>query len=133
MVKKRINVVGAVIEDDNKIFVAERAYGFLKGKWEFPGGKVEEGETKEQALIREIEEELDSEIKVDKYITTVDYEYETFFLHMDVYLCNLVSGALKTKENEHLAAKWVNKTELKNLDWCPADKIIIPEIEKLYK
>ena len=125
--KKQIEVVAAVIEKDNKIFCAQRANkGEVALKWEFPGGKVEPGETNEEALIREIKEELNSEIKVLYFITTINYEYMSFFLIMHVYKCKLVSGDLEIKE--HLNSMWVSKIDLKALDWAPADLVLLEKL-----
>lgn len=128
--KRQIEVVAAVIIKDNKIFCAQRPNkGEVGLKWEFPGGKIELGETKEEALIREIKEELNSEIKVLEYITTVKHEYSTFFLTMHVFKCQLVSGNLEI--SEHVDAKWVTYDEIKSLDWAPADIEIIDLLLKL--
>ena len=122
--KKQIEVVAAAIIKDHKIFCAQRHNNGEVGlKWEFPGGKVEPGESKEEALIREIREELNSEIKVEKYLTTVKYEYDSFSLSLDLYQCQLVKGNLELLE--HINAKWIDGKELKNLDWAPADLAIL--------
>lgn len=129
---KTIKVVAAIICDDikekNKIFVTARGYGELKGGWEFPGGKVEPGETSQQALIREIIEELDTEIKVGELIDTVEYDYPTFHLSMDCFWCEVKKGHLVLKEAE--AAKWLTKDTLDSVDWLPADLSLIEEIRK---
>ena len=127
---KTIKVVAAIICDDikekNKIFVTARGYGELKGGWEFPGGKVEPGETSQQALIREIIEELDTEITVGKLIDTIEYDYPTFHLSMDCFWCEVVKGELVLKEAED--AKWLKKDELGEVAWRPADVELIEKI-----
>ena len=128
---KTVNVVAAIICKDNKIFATQRGHGEFKGGWEFPGGKVEPGETPEEALIREIKEELDSEIKVEKYIHTVEYDYPAFHLSMRCYLCSLVSGDLVLTEHE--AAMWLKREELRSVSWLPADLELIPVIEEYIK
>lgn len=128
--KKTIKVVAALIEVNGKIFCAQRAYGELKGKWEFPGGKVEVGETNEQALVREIKEELDTTIVVDSFFTNVVYEYPTFILDMDVYRSHVSEGRLEVEDGIHLAEKFVPVKELEMLDWCPADFSIAEKIRR---
>ena len=125
---KSIRVSAAVIHRDGKIFATQRGYGEYKGKWEFPGGKREEGESGEEALYREIIEELDSKVKIEKLICTTDYDYPTFHLTMDVYLASLVEGKLTLLEHED--AKWVSLDSIDNLDWLPADWSVIDEIKK---
>lgn len=129
---KTVRVVAAVICDsiDNptKVFATQRGYGDYKDGWEFPGGKVEVGETPEQALMREINEELDTEIKVGEYIDTIEYDYPAFHLSMRCYWCEVVSGELELKEAE--AAKWLTKDTIDSVDWLPADITIIEEIKK---
>ena len=125
---KNIRVSAAVIHRDGKIFATQRGYGEYKGKWEFPGGKREEGESGEEALYREIREELDSKVKIEKLICTTDYDYPTFHLTMDVYLASLVEGKLTLLEHED--AKWVSLDSIDNLDWLPADWSVIDEIKK---
>ena len=127
--KKVINVVGAVIKDNNKIFATQRGYGEFKDGWEFPGGKVEPHETPEAALAREIREELETEISVDTYIDTIEYDYPKFHLSMRCYVCSIVSGDLSLKEHE--AAKWLTKDELDSVDWLPADLVLIPKVKEL--
>ena len=130
---KTVKVVAAIICDDmkekNKIFATARGYGDLKGGWEFPGGKVESGETPQQGLIREIIEELDTEIKVGELIDTVEYDYPTFHLSMDCFWCQIVRGNLVLKEHE--AARWLTKDELNNVEWLPADITLIEKIRNL--
>lgn len=132
---KTIKVVAAIICDDmkekNKIFATARGYGELKGGWEFPGGKVEPGETSQQALIREIIEELDTEIKVGELIDTVEYDYPTFHLSMDCFWAEVRAGHLELKEAE--AAKWLTKDQLDSIDWLPADILLIDQIRKCMK
>lgn len=126
---KTINVAAAVISHDNKIFATQRGYGDFKGGWEFPGGKIEEGETAQEALKREIMEELDSEIEVDKLIDTIEYDYPEFHLSMQCFLCRIVSGSLALKEHE--AAKWLGKDELYTVEWLPADIRLMPKIKEM--
>lgn len=132
---KTIKVVAAIICDDmkekNKIFATARGYGELKGGWEFPGGKVEPGETSQQALIREIIEELDTEIKVGELIDTVEYDYPTFHLSMDCFWAEVKEGHLELKEAE--AAKWLTKDQLDSVTWLPADILLIDQIRKCMK
>lgn len=132
---KKIKVVAAVICDDmkekNKVFATARGYGDLKGGWEFPGGKVETGETPEEALKREIKEELDTEIKVGEWIDTIEYDYPTFHLSMDCFWCEVVAGHLELKEAE--AAKWLTKEQLGSVAWLPADVTLIDTIRECMK
>ncbi len=133
---KEVKVVAAVIKATNEngeliIFATQRGYGPLKGGWEFPGGKIEEGETPQQALKREIMEELDTEIKVGDFIHTIEYDYPTFHLSMDCFWCEVVKGDLVLKEHE--AARWVTMKELAEVDWLPADSLLIEKIAKLTK
>ena len=123
--KKKIRVVAALIVKDNKIFAAKRAYGFLKGKWELPGGKIETGETPEQAIVREIKEELATEIKVNKFVINVVYEYPEFILDMDVFDCSVISGRLSLDKNVHLEEAFLSADDFKPEDWCPADELIV--------
>ena len=116
---KRIEVVAAIIRKGDKIFATQRGYGDFKDWWEFPGGKMELGETPEEALKREISEELSAEISVDESLCTVDYDYPQFHLTMHCYLCSLLTEALHL--NEHEAARWLTKDELNNVKWLPAD------------
>ena len=125
---KNIRVSAAVIHRDGKIFATQRGYGEYKGKWEFPGGKREEGESGEEALYREIREELDSKVEIEKLICTTDFDYPTFHLTMDVYLASLFEGKLTLLEHED--AKWVSLDSIDNLDWLPADWSVIDEIKK---
>ena len=120
---KTIQVVAAIIRDGEHIFATQRGYGDWKDYWEFPGGKIEPGETPEEALIREIREELGAEISVDAYLTTVEYDYPAFHLHMRCYLTHITGGELTLKEHE--AARWLSKDELNSVSWLPADWEII--------
>ena len=129
---KTVKVVAAIICDDmkekNKIFATARGYGDLKGGWEFPGGKIEPEETPEDAIVREIKEELDTEVQVVKLLDTVEYDYPKFHLSMDCFICHIKSGNLVLKEHE--AAKWLTKDTLYSVDWLPADKGLIPMVEE---
>lgn len=107
-----------------EVFASQRGYGDFKDGWEFPGGKLEEGETAEQALIREIREELDADIRVDKFLCTVEWDYPLFHLTMHCFFCSLLSGSLHLLEHE--AARWVDAAQLKELDWLPADRAVLP-------
>ena len=128
---KSINVVAAVIhtaEHPLRVFATVRGYGPYKGMWEFPGGKIEPGESPEQALKREIMEELDADIRVKELIRTVEYDYPDFHLIMDCYWCELVGNHLLLREA--LDAKWLDKSGLYGVQWLPADLMLIPDIEK---
>ena len=127
MNKKNIKVVAAVIKNGNKIYATQRGYGEFKGGWEFPGGKIEQGETSQEALVREIEEELETKIKVNDLIDTIEYDYPTFHLSMECFWCEIVKGNLVLLEAE--AAKWLTKEELYSVDWLPAALLLIPKIE----
>ncbi len=123
---KTIRVVAAVILSDGRIFVTQRGYGYFKGGWEFPGGKIEDGETPEAALKREILEELETEITVGELIDTIECDYPNFHLSMDCFWCEIVSGNLVLKE--HKAAKWLDKEALYSVEWLPADVLLIEKI-----
>ena len=123
---KTVHVVAAVIRDGDRVFATERGYGPMKGGWEFPGGKVEPGETPEAALKREIEEELDTEIEVGEYLTTIEHDYPDFHLSMRCYWCRIIAGAPVLKEHE--AARWLSADELDSVAWLPADITIIDRI-----
>ena len=129
---KTVRVVAAVIKAKNEngepiIFATQRGYGEFKGGWEFPGGKIEAGETSQEALKREIMEELDTEIAVGELIETIEYDYPTFHLSMDCFWCEIVKGDLVLKEHE--AAKWLKKEQLDDVEWLPADVTIIKTIK----
>lgn len=125
---KIIRVVAAVIKNENKIFATARGYGEFKGQWEFPGGKIEAGETPQEALVREIKEELETTIQVGDLIDTIEYDYPTFHLSMDCYWCDVVEGELKLLEAE--SARWLSKEELYDVKWLPADILLIEKIMK---
>ena len=131
---RTIRVVAAVITEgsdvDKRIFATARGYGEYKGWWEFPGGKIEEGETPQQALVREIREELTAEISVGDLIMTVEYDYPSFHLSMDCYWCEVASGKLVLKEAE--SAKWLSKDELDSVKWLPADLMLIEKIKDIW-
>ena len=124
---KQIEVVAAIIHDDEgRFFATQRGYGDFKDWWEFPGGKMESGETPEEALKREIREELSTEISVDELLCTVEYDYPKFHLTMHCFLCSLLTDALHL--NEHEAAKWLTHEELDSVKWLPADKVVVEEL-----
>ena len=121
---KQIEVVAAIIRDaEGRVFATQRGYGEWKDWWEFPGGKMEAGETAEEALKREIREELSTEISVDEFLCTVEWDYPAFHLTMHCYLCSLLTEAMHL--NEHEAARWLSKDELESVEWLPADWQII--------
>ena len=125
---KTIRVVAAIIVENGRVFATQRGYGDFKDGWEFPGGKIEAGESPEQALVREIREELDTEIRVERLLRTVEWDYPTFHLSMDCFICKIESGDLHLREHE--AARWLDLEHLNDVDWLPADLQLIPEIEK---
>lgn len=125
---KEIHVVAAIIHQDQTILATQRGYGDYKGYYEFPGGKIEQGETKHQALIREIQEELEVEIEVGEHFKYVEYDYPKFHLKMDCYLCTIKHGNIHLLE--HLDAKWVSKDQLDSLKWLEADKEIIELLKR---
>ena len=122
-----IEVAAAIIRKEDKVFATQRGYGEWKDWWEFPGGKIEQGETPEEALKREISEELSAEINVDELFSTVDYDYPKFHLTMHCYLCTLQTNAMHL--NEHESARWLAKDELDSVKWLPADKSIIDKLK----
>lgn len=131
---KTIHVVAALIfrntpEGTRQLFATQRGYGDFKDGWEFPGGKVEPGETPQDALKREIREELATEIEVDNYISTIEYDYPTFHLSMECYACSIISGRLELLEHENAA--WLSKETLRTVSWLPADLSILDKVEKL--
>ena len=123
---KQIEVVAAIICKGEYIFATQRGYGDFKDGWEFPGGKMEPGESPEEALVREIQEELSTTISVDKFLCTVEYDYPKFHLTMHCYLCSLQTEALHL--NEHEAARWLTKDELDSVDWLPADREVVEKL-----
>ena len=125
---KTIRVVAAVIRKDNRIFATQRGYGEFKDGWEFPGGKIEPGETPQEALVREIREELETEIRVGDLIDTIEYDYPAFHLSMDCFWCEVVEGSLELKEHE--AAKWLDRESLYTVDWLPADVGLVEKIRQ---
>ena len=125
---KTIRVVAAVIRRGNRIFATQRGYGEFKDGWEFPGGKIEPGETPQEALVREIREELETEIRVGDLIDTIEYDYPAFHLSMDCFWCEIVEGSLELKEHE--AAKWLDRESLYTVDWLPADVGLVEKIRK---
>lgn len=123
---RTIEVVAAIIRKGDKIFATQRGYGDFKDWWEFPGGKMEPGETPEEALVREIREELDTEIRVDKFLYTVDWDYPKFHLTMHCFMSSLLNEAIHL--NEHEAARWLDKDEIYSVNWLPADEMLLPMI-----
>jgi len=128
---KQIEVVAAIIHDEqDRIFATQRGYGDWKDYWEFPGGKMEPGETAEEALKREIWEELETRISVERFVKTIEWDYPTFHLVMHCYWCHVESGGLTLKEHE--AARWLKRTELESVNWLPADVQLLDEIKGYY-
>ena len=125
---KTINVVAAIIRDGNRVFATQLGYGDYKDGWEFPGGKIETGETPQKALVREIKEELDTEIVVGDLLTIIEYDYPTFHLSMQCFWCQIVEGTLVLKEHE--AARWLDLESIDSVDWLPADQTIIPLLKE---
>ena len=125
---KTIEVVAAMIRQGDRVLATQRGYGPWKDYWEYPGGKVEPGETPEQALVREIREELDTEVSVDKYLTTIEWDYPEFHLTMHCYVCSLLSESLHL--NEHEADRWLTADQLESVRWLPADEQLIPLIRE---
>lgn len=128
---KQIAVVAAIIVADGKVLATQRGYGEYKDKWEFPGGKIEPGETPTQALRREIREELSAEISVDRFVCTVEHDYPTFHLTMHNYLCHIASGHLQLLEHE--AARWLDLDHITSVDWLPADLKILAPLQQLLR
>ena len=130
---KTIRVVAAIIQKEKEgipyIFSTQRGYGEYKDGWEFPGGKIEDGEKPEEALVREIKEELDTEISVDGYLVTVEYDYPEFHLSMDCFLCSIVKGELTLLEHE--ASRWLSIDEMDGVDWLPADLVVVEKIKEV--
>ena len=127
---KTIRVVAAVIRSEDKIFATARGYGEFKGQWEFPGGKIESGETPQEALVREIQEELDVKVEVGDLIDTIEYDYSSFHLSMDCFWCNVTEGEITLKEAED--ARWLSKDELYSVDWLPADMELTEKLEGVF-
>lgn len=125
---KTIRVAAAIILQEGSVFATQRGYGKWKDWWEFPGGKIEENETPQEALVREIREELDTEIAVGDLFDTVEYDYPDFHLSMKCYICTVVSGNLVLKEHE--AARWLNRENLDSVDWLPADLDLIRKLRE---
>lgn len=125
---KTIHVVAAIIERDGCVLATQRGYGEFEGDWEFPGGKVETGESREDALIREIQEELNAQVTVSRYLCTVDYDYETFHLHMDCFLCSLIDSHIDLLE--HTQARWLNLSNIDTVKWIPADISIVNTLKR---
>lgn len=128
MEKKRIKVVCAIIIRNNKLFIAQRDYGEFKGMYEFPGGKVEANESKEEAIKREILEELDTKIDVERFLFNETYEYSSFILDMDCFLCSPKEGNLSIEKGIHSSEKWIEKNEGSSIEWCPADKEVFEKL-----
>ena len=126
-----LHVVAAIILKGDKIFATQRGYGEHKDKWEFPGGKVEPGESSEDALIREIREELDADIEITEFLTTVEYDYPEFHLSMDCFMAELKDGS-ELKLKEHEAARWLSRDELGSVDWLPADRELVKTIRAIW-
>lgn len=126
---KTVRVVAAVIMEKDRIYATQRGYGAFKDGWEFPGGKIEPGETPEAAVVREIREELAAEVEPLRLITTVEYDYPSFHLSMDCFLCRITGGHLTLKEHE--AARWLTKDTLDSVGWLPADRSLIEELRKI--
>ena len=125
---KTVRVVAAVIRKDDKIFATQRGYGEFKGMYEFPGGKIEKGETPEEALKREIKEELGVTIETDGFIATIEHDYPDFHLIMDCYYAHVVEGVIKA--NEHMALRWISVDEIAGLEWLPADWKVLPFVRE---
>lgn len=127
---KKIEVVAAIIYDGSRFFATQRGYGEFKGLWEFPGGKIEKGETQEEALKREIKEELNVDIDIDKFLCTVEYDYPTFHLTMHCHICHIACGNIIL--TEHLDARWLDKDKLNEVNWLPADILVVDKVKSLF-
>ena len=125
---KTIEVVAAIIRKGDRVFATQRGYGEWKDWWEFPGGKMEAGETPKEALVREIKEELDADISIGRLLDTIEWDYPTFHLTMHCYMCSLLNDALHL--NEHEAARWLRTNDLSSVNWLPADEQLLPLIER---
>ncbi len=125
---KTIEVVAAIIHQDGRILATQRGYGEYQGLWEFPGGKMEPGETEEQAIVREIGEELNVEIGVERKVCTVEHDYPQFHLRMHCFWCSIVSGELELRE--HQSARWLEQTEWESVEWLPADVAVVEALRK---
>lgn len=125
---KTIEVVAAIIRKGDYVFATQRGYGEWKDWWEFPGGKMEAGETPKEALVREIKEELDADISIGRLLDTIEWDYPTFHLTMHCYMCSLLNDALHL--NEHEAARWLRTNDLSSVNWLPADEQLLPLIER---
>ncbi|MBU5455378.1 8-oxo-dGTP diphosphatase MutT [Caproiciproducens sp. MSJ-32] len=128
---KSIEVVAAIIKKENKIFITRREGGDFHNMWEFPGGKIEASETREEALIREIKEELELDIKVKEFLTTIDYDYSSFHLIMHCFICEVIGGELNL--NVHNSAKWISLEEVDKEVWVPADVLVVEELKKKFR
>ncbi|MBQ1820632.1 MAG: (deoxy)nucleoside triphosphate pyrophosphohydrolase [Clostridia bacterium] len=126
--KRTVRVAAAIIGNGSEIFATQRGYGAYKDYWEFPGGKIEPGETPEQAIVREIHEELSAVIRVERHFMTVEYEYPTFHLSMKCFLASVVSGELKLLEHE--SAAWLSRDRLRSVNWLPADLLVVEQLER---
>ena len=126
---KVIEVVAAIIQRDGAYFATQRGYGEFEGMWEFPGGKIEPGESREVALKREIREELGVDITIDKFLCTTDYDYPSFHLTMHCYLCSVASGEIELRE--HMSARWLTKESLDSVEWLPADMDVIKQLKSI--
>ncbi|MCI8597537.1 MAG: (deoxy)nucleoside triphosphate pyrophosphohydrolase [Lachnospiraceae bacterium] len=126
---KTVEVVAAILIENHRMFAAERGYGKWKGWYELPGGKVEPGESKEEALIREMREELEVDVEIEKYVQTIEYEYPDFHLMLHCYLCGIVGGKLKLLE--HKEAKWLSGEEITSVRWLPADELLFDTFKRL--
>lgn len=132
MLMKTIKVVAAIIKKENQIMIAQRIKGEFAGQWEFPGGKIEVGETAQEALKREIMEEMELEINVEDFLITAEYDYSSFHLSMDCFICSLESNDIHL--HDHIAIQWIDlDTDIKNINWVPADVQVIEAVMKRYK